>query len=92
MIILTKHLKIDEESLRIREDQLLTNLNLALENHIKCLEITSKYDLKVFRVVSLWLQQVNLVEPNDKVRFNFYHKFFNFLWYLILIRIGLKSL
>lgn len=62
LTILKKNVLIDCNMLKDLEREQEDYLSLALNNYIKCLIVSEKHHLHVYRVVALWLQ--NLTLPN----------------------------
>lgn len=62
LTILKKNILIDCNMLKDLEREQEDYLSLALNNYIKCLIVSEKHHLHVYRVVALWLQ--NLTIPN----------------------------
>ncbi|XP_035828475.1 serine-protein kinase ATM isoform X2 [Aplysia californica] len=65
--VMEKTSAIDEQELEALENDCQRYLHQALENYLRCLKTGDLYDLKIFRVVSLWFDNCSSLEVNQMI-------------------------
>lgn len=71
---MTKQLLIDQEEIKSLEQDQKRFLNKAITSYLKCLKGTDAHDLWVFRLVSLWFQNLADEETNIIIQVRFIFK------------------
>ncbi|ESO89357.1 hypothetical protein LOTGIDRAFT_229208 [Lottia gigantea] len=92
--ILEKQSELDEKELRSMKEDRSKFLIKALEFYIKCLQCGDKYDLRIFRVISLWFDDSNSTDVNGLLADNIESiKSYKFLplMYQLAARMGSES-
>ncbi|KAB7505469.1 Serine-protein kinase ATM [Armadillidium nasatum] len=85
--ILERDIAREENEIKVQEKEEEYYLHLSLENYLKVLCCSSKYDLNIFRVVALWLE--NLKSDTTNILVSKYcpkiksHKFIPLLYQLV---------
>ncbi|EDO36404.1 predicted protein [Nematostella vectensis] len=86
--------EIDEEELRLMEDSKMNFLQKALENYAKTLQAGDKYDLRVFRLCSLWFDNCKTSFVDDIMKDSISRiqsRKFLPLMYQLAARLGMRS-
>uniref|UniRef100_A0A8C9TQE6 non-specific serine/threonine protein kinase n=1 Tax=Scleropages formosus TaxID=113540 RepID=A0A8C9TQE6_SCLFO len=83
-----RELELDERALANLQADRLRFLWKAVENYIWCLELGEEHDTWVFRLASLWLENSDVKDINDKMKIPSY-KFIP-LMYQLAARMGTK--
>ena len=74
---MNRQLKIDQEEMKSLEQDQKQFLNKAIISYLKCLRGTDAHDTWVFRLISLWFQNITDEETNNIIQvfvyiFHFY--------------------
>lgn len=67
-LIMSKQLQIDQEEIKSLEQDQKQFLNKAIVSYLKCLRGTNAHDLWIFRLISLWFQNLADEETNNIIQ------------------------
>lgn len=67
LVILKRDIQREEKDFEMKENEAHEFACLSLENYLKALKSSSMYDLSIFRLVALWLENVTKEKPNNLV-------------------------
>lgn len=64
LLIMSKQLQIDQEELKAMKQDQKKFLVKAITSYIECFKRTDTHDLRVFRLISLWFENLKEDEIN----------------------------